>query len=322
MTKQKIKKQISLNSTREKVWEVLTADKFTRQWYAIFREGTYAETDWQEGSKALFKDGSGSGLIGTIVASKPAELIDIEYHGMLDKGVEDYDGPIAQSMKGGHEIYRLTPANGQTTLAVELDMPEEYYAMMSNQWDEALVKIKELSEAAPITSASDVANRLYEIKTELLQTFAAFQEQDINRAPSEGSWTAAQVMEHLRIADGGVAKVVYAPAAKTSRRREEKAEILAQIFLNYDARYQAPDETRPAQKAYDKTELEKEISAILDKLITAAKTLDQDELVTVYELPKMGQMTRFEFLLFALYHTQRHTRQLKNIYNTIYKNNN
>lgn len=146
MAKQKIKKEINLNSTKEKVWEVLTADNYTRQWYAIFSDGTYAETDWKEGSKAIFKDGSGSGLIGKIVASKPAEFLDIEYYGMLDKGVEDYDGPLAQNMKGGHEIYRLASNNGQTTLSVELDMPEKYFAMMSTQWDDALKMIKELSE--------------------------------------------------------------------------------------------------------------------------------------------------------------------------------
>ncbi len=71
---QTIKKSITINAPREKVWEVLLQDKLTRLWYAEFSEGTKAETDWKEGSKVLFTDDTGSGMVGKVVAVKPTTL--------------------------------------------------------------------------------------------------------------------------------------------------------------------------------------------------------------------------------------------------------
>ncbi|MDQ3019378.1 MAG: SRPBCC domain-containing protein [Bacteroidota bacterium] len=142
----KIKKSIDINAPKEKVWDVLLNDKFTKIWYSEFAEGAYAETDWKVGSKALFKDNSGSGLIGEVIVNKPAKAISIEYKGLLQKGTEDYESDLAKEFKGKHENYYLSEKEGVANLSIECDMPEKEFESMSDAWEKGLQKIKELSE--------------------------------------------------------------------------------------------------------------------------------------------------------------------------------
>ncbi|GEO06289.1 ATPase [Adhaeribacter aerolatus] len=143
---QVIKKNIGINAPKEKVWEILTRDAYTRQWYAAFSEGAHAETDWQLGSKAVFKDNSGEGIVAKVIRHEPQEVLAVEYEGLLSGGKEVYDTPEAQAVKGGRESYYLTGQGGHTQLHVEADMGEEYLEMMAGAWDTALLKIKDLAE--------------------------------------------------------------------------------------------------------------------------------------------------------------------------------
>ena len=146
MVQQTVKKSIEINAPKEKVWDILLQDNFTRIWYAAFSEGSHAETDWQLGSKAVFTDNSGCGIFGEIVENKTAEVISIEYQGEVVNGEEVYTSEAAEAIKGSHETYRLSENNGVTKLDISVDMGAEYYEMMSKAWDEALAKIKELAE--------------------------------------------------------------------------------------------------------------------------------------------------------------------------------
>ena len=141
-----IKNTLHLNASPEKVWEVLTKDEYTRQWYAAFMEGSHAVTDWKKGSKAQFLDEAGNGMLAVIVESKPGELLSMEYTGMVMNGKEDTDSHIARKYKGGHEIYRLSKVDGKTRLDMEADMEESMYGMMAESWKKACQKIVELAE--------------------------------------------------------------------------------------------------------------------------------------------------------------------------------
>lgn len=141
-----IKKSIEVNASKEKVWQVLIDGRYTKIWYAEFHEGSQAVTDWKLGSKAIFKDNDGNGIIGTIVKNNPTEILSIEYSGMLIKNVEDYESDMAKEMKGVQETYILSEREGVTTLNIECGMTDEMYEMMNGLWDKALVKLKELAE--------------------------------------------------------------------------------------------------------------------------------------------------------------------------------
>ncbi len=143
-----IKKSIEIDAPEEKIWNVLTKDNHTREWMSIFSPGTYALTDWQLGSKVTFADDSGSGIIGNIVVHEPFKTLSIEYNGVLNNNIEDFESEEAQVFKGAHETYRLSPQDSKTLLKIAVDMSEGFFDTMSKAWDKALVKIKELSEQA------------------------------------------------------------------------------------------------------------------------------------------------------------------------------
>ena len=153
MNRQTIRRSVRIKAPGEQVWKVLTDDDMTRRWYAVFSEGTRADTDWKEGSKVVFSDDSQDGIVGKIVSSKPNLLLSLEYTGMVFKGREDYDSDMARSVQGGKETYRLVQENGHTNLYIECDMSEEMFEPMNRLWDDALKIIKSLSEDDQESSA-------------------------------------------------------------------------------------------------------------------------------------------------------------------------
>ncbi|MXV50930.1 SRPBCC domain-containing protein [Pedobacter sp. HMF7647] len=146
MELKRIEKTININAPITKVWPVLYRDELTRQWYSEFSTGTYAESDWKEGSKVIFKDESNSGIVGKVVSNKP-EYLAIEYTGVINDDKEDYESGMAKDMAGCQEIYKSSEVDGITTLEISCDMGEPYFEEMSKAWDRALEKIKQLSES-------------------------------------------------------------------------------------------------------------------------------------------------------------------------------
>lgn len=140
----KITKSITVNAPKDRVWSVLTtADRYA-EWAAVFSPDGKAgvQTDWQEGSKVVFTDGQGMGLVGTITKHVPNEIITFSYVAELgEDGVE-----TETAMKDSVEQYAVAEQDGMTLLSIELDMEEEYYDMMAAAWDKALVKVKEMAE--------------------------------------------------------------------------------------------------------------------------------------------------------------------------------
>ena len=143
-----ITKSIDIDASPERVWDVLLDDATYRQWTAEFMAGSYADTDWQEGSTVRFLDPSGSGLLAHIAASRHPELVDIEYDGLVADGKDDTESDHAREYRGSRETYRLTRTPSGTHLDISADMAEQYYDDMVAAWDRALAKAKALAETS------------------------------------------------------------------------------------------------------------------------------------------------------------------------------
>lgn len=142
-----IQKEIHVDAPPERVWDVLTGDATYRQWAAEFAEGSYADTDWQEGSLVRFLGPDGTGLLGRVVAGRRPELLDVEYSGVVGGGSVDTASEQAQLWAGTHETYRLVESGGGTHLETSAPMDDAYYEEMTEMWDRALARVKELAEA-------------------------------------------------------------------------------------------------------------------------------------------------------------------------------
>ena len=143
---EKINFSIKINSPKEKVWSVLFDDVTYRLWTSVFTPGSYAVTDWKEGSKALFLDGSGNGLVSTIAKNVPNKFLSINHLGFVKDGVEDTESDAVKDWAGAIENYTLIEDRDITELKVDMDSTNEYKDYFSKTWPKALEIIKELSE--------------------------------------------------------------------------------------------------------------------------------------------------------------------------------
>lgn len=147
-----IEKSVDVAAPPERVWEVLLDDATYRVWTAAFLGGSFAETDWCQGSTVRFLGPSGSGLLGRVVTSRRPELIDVEYEGLVAEGRDDTDSETAREYRGARETYRLSAVDGGTHLSISAPMGEDYYDDMVAAWDDALARVQELAEATGPTS--------------------------------------------------------------------------------------------------------------------------------------------------------------------------
>ena len=138
--------KILIDAPPEKVWNVLWNDASYPQWTSAFAEGSKVETDWKEGSKVLFLDGKGQGMISIIAKKKPNEFTSFKHIGTVNNGVEDLDSPQTKEWAGALENYTLKNTGGKTELVVDMDMTEEYKDYFIKTWPMALDKVKELAE--------------------------------------------------------------------------------------------------------------------------------------------------------------------------------
>jgi uncharacterized damage-inducible protein DinB len=154
--------------------------------------------------------------------------------------------------------------------------------------------------------------------SEFVETLSQFSQEQINKVPFEGSWTAGQVAQHILKAIHGMPFLLTkGPVTKAERDYDEKTEQLDKLFLNFDIKMKSPDFIKPEETTYDKNELVHSLSETKIKTIEAAKDKDLSLLCLAFEMPGSGHLTLYELLAFAQVHTIRHNHQLKNIYQEV-----
>ncbi|MGY0036753.1 SRPBCC domain-containing protein [Pedobacter sp. NJ-S-72] len=143
----KMEFSITINALPERVWDVIIGKDTYDLWTAPFCEGSTVKTDWKKGSKALFLDGKGNGMVSEIVESIPGQFLSIHHLGEVKNGVEEPTTYQGEDWGDALENYTLKPVNGNQTLwLVDMDMNENYVDYMEKTWPLAQQKVKELAE--------------------------------------------------------------------------------------------------------------------------------------------------------------------------------
>ncbi len=143
---EKLEFKTVINAAPEKIWDVLWNDDTYRKWTSAFSEGSHAQTDWKQGSKVLFLDGNGHGMVSRIAENRANEYMSIEHLGEIRDGVEDTTSDNVKAWAGSHENYTLKKINGKTELSIDMDITEEFKDMFAKIWPVALENVKRLSE--------------------------------------------------------------------------------------------------------------------------------------------------------------------------------
>jgi len=154
----KLNFSISINATAKKVWQVLWSDATYRQWTNPFYEGSYAVSDWKQGSKILFLGPSGDGMFSTIEEVIPFEKMVFIHEGEVKDFKEQPGTKGSEAWKGSRESYTLKEENGKTNLEVSLESANEFADYFAQAFPKALEIVKQLSEKpVVITIEAEVA---------------------------------------------------------------------------------------------------------------------------------------------------------------------
>lgn len=136
----------AINAPAEKVWDVLWNDRSYREWTSTFSPGSYAESDWKEGSDIRFLSPEGEGMRSEIAKKIDCQLMSFRHLGTIVGGKDVPEGKENSGWKGAMENYHLHPHGQATELEVEMDVTDEFEDYFKKSFPRALQRVKELSE--------------------------------------------------------------------------------------------------------------------------------------------------------------------------------
>jgi len=145
--------RITIDAPKEKVWQTLWDMTTYSEWTAPFIEGlpdgseSKVVTDnWKKGSKVLFSDGKGNGMVSRVDENLPNKYMSFKHLGEIKDGVEDTTSEKVKDWAGTSENYTLKETDGATEVIVDMDFNDEFAEMFKNIWPKALKRLKELAE--------------------------------------------------------------------------------------------------------------------------------------------------------------------------------
>jgi dihydrofolate reductase len=146
--------------------------------------------------------------------------------------------------------------------------------------------------------------------SEFIELLSSFTETQVNEIPWAGSWTAAQVAEHVTLSNIGIIKSLRKEGRSADRAADAGVEGLKKTFLDFDTKLQSPEFILPTRDIYQR-------KLVIESLgISVAELKKLSRHVNLFEIishPIFGDITKLELIHFVVYHTQRHVQQLKNI---------
>jgi hypothetical protein len=140
-----LKFSVHIGAPREIVWNVLWNDESYKKWTSVFSEGSYAVSDWKEGSKILFLSPNGEGMNSMIARKIPNEFMSFRHMGMYNGGAGESPSE-SPDWAGSLENYYLHEEDGITQLRVELETTDETVKYFEGTFPLALKQVKELAE--------------------------------------------------------------------------------------------------------------------------------------------------------------------------------
>jgi len=143
---------------------------------------------------------------------------------------------------------------------------------------------------------------------EFMASLSQFGDDEINQIPFTGSWTPAQVAEHIILATNGV------PDHKTAASDRAFDAYLSRIrpwWEDVQQKFQSPVALRPDNKPQTKQELLAALRRCREQDLAILAEKDLTMICLDMELPTIGFLTRYEWLWFIEMHLKRHIFQLK-----------
>lgn len=148
---------------------------------------------------------------------------------------------------------------------------------------------------------------------DLLKLLDNVSEEQFNANSRNGGWTIGQVAEHLIKVETSTVRLFSGTATISDRDPEEKIAWIKKRFLDYKTKMNAFGPIIPSEGAKDKKRSLEKIQDLRQKLAGLIDLQDMTEVIADFAHPLFGPLTRVEWIYFNIYHSTRHSEQIKRI---------
>jgi hypothetical protein len=166
-----------------------------------------------------------------------------------------------------------------------------------------------------------------EKRTALLASFSGTPEDRLHYRGTENSWTVAQILEHLRLVEAGVARLItkrVSQARNAGVEEEQSTESVMPSFDSYRIRLekavlQSPEPVRPGTHVNHREALAG-LESSRQALRAAAESANGLALGEIkHPHPILGELDLYQWLIFLGQHEERHRKQIERTLQSIPK---
>lgn len=134
---------------------------------------------------------------------------------------------------------------------------------------------------------------------------------ELRQRPLAGKWSPLEVLEHVFISEKGAARLIQAPATPIVRDLAKSRERMGRPLSKLDEKYVGGPAIDPKGRFEDYAQWRAAFLQNRATMAEAALALGGDGLCTGFPHPYFGQLTRAEWIAFAILHAERHLAQMQ-----------
>lgn len=151
-----------------------------------------------------------------------------------------------------------------------------------------------------------------QVRQQLIKSVSGLSDEQLNTRVADGSWTIAQVLEHLYLIETSIAAMI----AHTLKHGESQPVEEKPIHLTVDRskKVEAPDFARPSDRFFTRHELEEKLHQSRQQLRQITEQANPADLeAKSFSHPIFGSLNLKQWVEFVGYHEQRHLAQMEEI---------
>lgn len=288
-----------INSATEKVWKLWKTPADIIQWNnpSDDWQTLKVENDLKEGGRFLFR----------MKAKNDSDSFD--FGGKYDKVITNE--LIEYTLDDRRKTVVEFIPNGNGTVLIETFDPEAKTPLdiQRDFCQSVLNNFKRYVEME--NNKTQISAEFGKTSDDLIQLIVSTSDEQFNEIPFEGSWSVAQVGDHLLKSYGLVEVLSNGPAGKTGRLPGKEIETVKKIFLDFSSKYKSAETLLPTNERIEKDKLLGGLQKRISQIKEVIQTKDLTETCIGRPFKGIGELTRMEWLDVILFHTQRHIHQMK-----------
>lgn len=162
--------------------------------------------------------------------------------------------------------------------------------------------------------------KLQENTKSLFVLLEGISEEQAKHKPAVDTWSVLECVEHIFLVDVGVSKTLTVTTPQEAEN--DKSELFSHDKLHHilvnkrsDFKVPAPDFVTPKGKFQTLEEAKKGIEIVIEKIIFHLNTNDISKETHTIAHPRLGEMTKTDWVHFLISHTNRHLLQIRELLN-------